>query len=247
MEQVFEWREYVQNHLHQLEEIMDVSQIDEGMIDLLSDTLAQIFENQDERQVEAYLHAQWAILARIFHFSDFLNQNMPDENLFEIQQQQFFLVAVYRLAENFYSERYEKALVVPQIVERSTGFLRTLRDHCGLQYVMHYVGYSLRTFLNEVEGIRESDRQDQEFFEESMKYLVEMVIDFEDHEDIEETLTKQRDELTWLQEEITLKQEEIGLEPDNERFRAELEILELDFMTEKLEYEYLLQIIEPIF
>jgi hypothetical protein len=135
---------------------------------------------------------------------------------------------------------------MPESITRTTGFIRFLRDECGLQFVMHYVGFSLRSFMSEVWS-DDPRLADETYFQDSMEYLVDVITDFEHAQELTETLQRQADEITWLTEEVVLKRQELALEHDNLRLMEELQTLQDDYVIEKMEHDYLIQIIEPIF
>lgn len=244
-----EWRTYVTQRVEfgSDSDHQETITWSESLVNTIAEALAHIYEQDDQRKVQAYMEAQWAILARLIHFSEFLESLVPEESMQILHGQRSLLTVIFKMAEQSFEERYGQPVTLPQVVERSPGFLRYLREECGLEFVMHYIGFSLQTFLGETLNDREKAMVDQAFFEETLSYLLQVIVDFETPHEIADTLRKQQDELTWLTEEIQLKQAELAQEPDNERFQEELQILQLDFMTEKLEHDYLQQLIEPIF
>jgi hypothetical protein len=240
------WQEYVRSKLKSLHE--QQIQEDDSVVQVVAESLAMIFDLPQQLQIEAYLQSQWAILVRVTHFADFLKKvQLPEEELQILLHQQALIDTIYRLATELYTERFKQQLQISNSVQRSPGFLRFLREECGLQFVMHYVGFSLRSFMAESWKDEPQRLQDERFFQESFEYLLEVVLDFENIEELNETLRKQADEILWLSEELALKQAELALEPANERFQMELDILNEDYFVEKLERDYLDAVIEPIF
>jgi hypothetical protein len=214
----------------------------------IADALEQVFASNNEQQIGAYIQSQWAILARLAHYTDFLvKMNLPEDELNTILNQQLLLTSLSKSVIAKYTHLFAKQPTIPQNISRSPGFIRFLREQCGLLYVMHYIGFSLRAYMKETMGEEHPLFQNEAFFRESMSYLVEMVIDFEEPSELVETMKKQQDEIIWLNEEIELKRNELSLEPENERFKSELLQLEEDYAVEKLEYEFLHVMIEPVF
>ncbi len=214
----------------------------------LAEALAQVFQMDSEPQLAAYIQSQWAILARLVHYTDFLTRmQMPDEELQHIVSKQLVLTALYKTVIAKYLEIYGKQPTIPQNVRRAPGFIRFLREQCGLQFVMHYIGFSLRAHMKEKMGEQHPLFNNEQFFRESMSYLTEMVIDFEQHAEIVDTMQKQQDEIVWLSEEVTFKRSELAAEPQNERLQEELQQLEEEFTVEKLEFEFMQEIVEPLF
>ncbi len=214
----------------------------------LAEALTLIFQTDNEPHIAAYIQSQWAILARLVHYTDFLTRmQLPEHELQQIVDRQLILAVLSRTVIAKYTEMYGKQPAIPQNVSRATGFIRFLREQCGLQFVMHYVGFSLRAHMKEKLGEQHRFFNDETFFRECMGYLTEMVIDFEQHAEIVQTMQKQQDEIVWLNEEVLLKRAELAAEPLNERLQEELQQLEDEYTIEKLEFEFMQEIVEPLF
>jgi hypothetical protein len=244
----FSWSTFVEQSLHADEALRDPFLLQTDTQTKIVQSLEAVFADADERSVQAFIHSQWSILLRLVQYRDFLQQTqIPDEDKTVLYQQMLMLTAIYKLTAVLFLDAFGKQATIPEMVQRSPGFLRFLRAECGLQFVMHYIGFSLRAFMKEVFGGESERLADEAFFQDAMTDLVDFVLEAELPQQLLETMQKQQDELTWLSEEMAQLREDCAREPENERLRAELYHAEEDFALEQLELEFLRRVMEPIF
>jgi hypothetical protein len=244
----FSWSTFVEQSLTADEKLNDPFLLQAASQEKIAQSLAAVFRAADERAVQAFIHSQWAILLRLVQYRDFLLQTqIPDEDKTVLHQQMLLLTAIYKLTAILFVDVFGKQATIPETIQRSPGFIRFLREECGLQFVMHYIGFSLRAFMKEVFGGDSERLADEEFFQDAMTDLLDFVVEAELPQQLLETMQKQQDELTWLSEEIAQLKQDCAREPDNERLQAEWFHAEEDFALEQLELEYLRRVIEPIF
>jgi len=126
------------------------------------------------------------------------------------------------------------------------GFLRYLKMNCKPDVTAHFLALALRQFVR-TEYPDEKLYQDEKFLMQSFNYLCELVMETEDPKTFFETLQKQQEELRWLSEQLKENEQRLAGGEADEELAQQQEKLRLDFMTERLEMDFLARVIIRLF
>lgn len=126
------------------------------------------------------------------------------------------------------------------------GFLRYLKMNCKPEVTAHFIGLGLQQYVR-TQYPEEDFYQNENTFAGCYNYITELVLESEELEKLVKTVQEQQEELVWLRDQLISSEEQLQKTPDDEELQQRQQKLIVDFMTERLEMEYLSQVIIRLF
>lgn len=126
------------------------------------------------------------------------------------------------------------------------GFLRYLKMNCNPGVTVHFIGLALQQFV-QTKYPDEAFYKDESLFSGSYNYLADFVLETKEIEQVAKTITEQQQELVWLRDSLIESEEKLQKEPDDTETQQQQQKLIVDFMTERLEMEFLSQVVIRLF
>jgi hypothetical protein len=126
------------------------------------------------------------------------------------------------------------------------GFLRYLKLNCKPDVTAHFVGLALQQFVK-TNYPGEEFYQNEAVFSASYNYMVELVMETKEAEQLVKTMQEQQEELVWLRDQLIEAEEQLEKTPDDEQIAEQQKKHLTSFMTERLEMEFLSQVLVRLF
>lgn len=126
------------------------------------------------------------------------------------------------------------------------GFLRYLKMNCKPEVTAHFLGLALQQFVRS-HYPDEALYQNEGIFSASYNFVVELVLEKEESQQLADTIEGQKSELLRLRDELFASEAKLEKTPDNEAVQAEQQKQIIDFMTERLEMEFLSKVVLRLF
>ena len=218
-------------------------------VDILKQSLRNLLGSvNNEREFEEMLNFKKLIFEQLVHYSDAIEKmDSLKEDLRELMVHRIYTGTELKLLIWVFGQLYGKAPDLSNKENRAPqGFLRYLKMNCKPDVTAHFLALALRQFVR-TEYPDEKLYQDEKFLMQSFNYLCELVMETEDPKTFFETLQKQQEELRWLSEQLKENEQRLAGGEADEELAQQQEKLRLDFMTERLEMDFLARVIIRLF
>lgn len=218
-------------------------------VDILKQSLHKILSKVDGIvEFEEMLNYKQLIYVQLIHYCDTIEQiEGLEADLHELMVHRIYLGTELKILNWIFVEKYNREADLSNKSNASPqGFLRYLKLNCKPEVTAHFIGLALQQFLR-TQYENEPFYQDENFFVQSYNYLVELVLETDEMEKLFKIIHEQREELTWLRDIMISCEYELQKNPDNEVLKEKQAKAAADFMTEKLEMEFLSSVILRLF
>lgn len=218
-------------------------------VGILKQSLFNILSKiENEAEYEEMLNYKQLLYKQIVHYSETLEQiEELKDDLHELIVHNIYLGTELKLLTFVFEEMYKHEPDISNKEERTPqGFLRYLKLNCKPDVTAHFIGMALQQYLQSNHP-EEPYYAGEQFFSQSYNYLVELVLETEEVEKLLKTIQEQQEELMWLRDLLITTEQQLQTDTDNQTLLDKQKKMASDFMTEKLEMEFLSTVILRLF
>lgn len=195
---------------------------------------------EHEKDFHDLLNYKNLLFNQIVHYCDSIeNIEGLKDDLHELLVHRIYTGSELRILAWIYKESYgsEPDLSNPE-ANTPQGFLRYLKMNCKPDVTAHFIGLAMQQFVN-TQYPEEALYKQESIFTGCYNYMCELVLESEGLEQLVKTVQDQQEELVWLRDQLIASEEKLQKSPDDEETTALQQKLIVDFMTERLEMEFL--------
>lgn len=221
---------------------------DDNVVILKRSLFGLVSKVESEAEYEEMLNYKQLLHRQIVHYSETLEQieGLVDD-LRELIVHNIYLGTELKLLIHIFKETYEREPDLSNKDERTPqGFLRYLKLNCRPDTVAHFIGMALQQYL-QANYAEEPYYAGEQFFAQSYNYLVEFILEAEEIEKLLKTIQEQQEELLWLRDMLITTEHQLQQDPGNEALLNNQKKMAADFMTEKLEMEFMSNVLLRLF
>ncbi|RKN86966.1 hypothetical protein D7M11_03165 [Paenibacillus ginsengarvi] len=201
-----------------------------------------------EKEFHDMLNYKNLLYKQLVHYSDSIEQSEElKEDYHELIVHRIYIGTEVKILSWIYQEMYggEPDLSNPEN-NSPQGFLRYLKLNCKPDVTAHFIGLALRQYVV-TKYPEEAFYADEAAFTGSYNFLAEFVLETDDVDRIVKTVAEQQEELVWLRDQLIASEEKLQQTPDDSATAEEQQKHIVNFMTERLEMEFLSQIVIRLF
>jgi hypothetical protein len=218
-------------------------------VDILNHSLFKLLTRvEQEKDFHDLLNYKNLLYNQLVHYCDSIEhiEGLKDD-FHEIVVHRIYTGTEIKILSWIYKEMYggEPDMSNPE-GNSPQGFLRYLKMNCKPEVTAHFIGLALQQYVS-AQYPEEQFYKNESVFAGSYNYLVEFVLETEEIEPIVKTIQEQQEELVWLRDQLIESEEKLQKTPDDEETQQNQQKLIVDFMTERLEMEFLSQVVIRLF
>jgi len=218
-------------------------------VNVLKESLTDVVSKiENEKQFEQTLNYKYLIFLQLIHYCDTIEKAEElKADLQELLVHRIYLGTEINILTWIFRQQYgrDPDLSNP---ENNTpqGFLRYLKLNCKPDVVRHFIGLALEQFIR-TKYPDDPFYKDAELFTGSYSYLCDFVMEADKPEKVAETIREQQEEMKRLFDEMVETGKEVGAHPENLLLQDKQNKVIKNFMTEKLEMEFMNDVILRLF
>ncbi|TNJ64129.1 hypothetical protein FE784_21930 [Paenibacillus hemerocallicola] len=218
-------------------------------VDILNHSLFKMLDQvKQEKDFHDLLNYKNLLYNQLVHYCDSIEsiEGLKDD-FHEIVVHRIYTGTEIKILSWIYKDLYgdEPDLSNPE-ANSPQGFLRYLKLNCKPEVTAHFIGLALQQYVSS-QYPEEEFYKNESIFSGSYNYLAEFVLETEEIEQVVKTIQGQQEELVWLRDQLIASEEKLQITPDDEETQQQQQKLIVDFMTERLEMEFLSQVIIRLF
>ncbi len=247
IEDINEVVDYFMNHDEKL--IGNPLFADGSNVGILKQSLFNVLSKvESESEYEEMLNYKRLLYQQIVHYAETLEQiEELKEDLHELIIHNIYLGTELKLLTWIFTEKYNRE---PDLSNKDNhtpqGFLRYLKLNCKPEVTAHFIGMALQQYL-QTNHPEEPYYAGEAFFTQSYNYIVELVLETDETEKLLKTIQEQQEELLWLRDMLMSTEVQLQKDGENQTLLDKQTKMASDFMTEKLEMEFLSTVILRLF
>ncbi|PYI51769.1 hypothetical protein [Paenibacillus flagellatus] len=203
---------------------------------------------EHEKDFQDLLNYKNLLFNQLVHYCDSIEsiEGLRDD-LHELLVHRIYTGSELKILTWIYKESYghEPDLSNPD-GNSPQGFLRYLKMNCKPDVTAHFIGLALQQYVR-TQYPDEAFYKDENLFGGCYNYMTELVLETEDLEKLVKTVQEQQEELVWLRDQLIESEQKLQQNPEDEATTQRQQKLIVDFMTERLEMEFLSQVIIRLF
>lgn len=218
-------------------------------IDILKHSLVRLLTGvENEKDFHDLLNYKNLLYNQLVHYCDSIESvEQLQEDFHELVVHRIYIGTEVKILSWIYKELYggEPDFSNP---EGSTpqGFLRYLKLNCKPEVTAHFIGLALQQYVN-THYQEEQFYKNETVFSSSYNYLVDLVLETNEIEQLVKTVQEQQEELVWLRNQLIEAEQKLEKTPDDSETEQQQQKHIVDFMTERLEMEFLSQVVIRLF
>jgi hypothetical protein len=218
-------------------------------VEVMKQSLTNLLNRvQHEKDFHDLLNYKNLLFNQLVHYCDTI-EKIPElkEDLHQLLVHRIYTGSELKILGWIYREMYGAD---PDLSNKEgnspQGFLRYLKLNCKPDVTAHFIGLALQQFVR-TKYPEEAFYKEESVFSGCYNYLAELVLETDDLEKLVKTVHDQQQELVRLRDLLLASEEQLQKTPDDEETKNRQQKLIADFMVERLEMEFLSQVIIRLF
>lgn len=203
---------------------------------------------KQEKEFHDLLNYKNLLYNQLVHYSDSIEkvEGLKDD-FHELVVHRIYIGAEIKILSWIFKEMYggEPDLSNPE-GHSPQGFLRYLKLNCKPEVTAHFIGLALQQFVT-AKFPDETFYKNESVFAASYNYLAELVLETNEVEPLVKTISEQQEELARLRDALIASEQKLQENPEDEETQERQQKQIVDFMTERLEMEFLSQVVIRLF
>ncbi|MEF3304629.1 hypothetical protein [Paenibacillus sp. GYB003] len=218
-------------------------------VDILNHSLFRLMSQiNTEKDFHDMLNYKNLLYKQLVHYSDSIESVAElKDDYHELVVHRIYIGTEIKILSWIYKEMYgaEPDLSNPEN-NSPQGFLRYLKMNCKPDVTAHFIGLALQQYV-QTHYPEEAFYKDEALFGGSYNFLAEFVLETDEIDKVVKTVAEQQQELVWLRDQLIASEEKLQETPDDAETQNEQQKLIVNFMTERLEMEFLSQVVMRLF
>ncbi|GAA3403776.1 hypothetical protein ACFFNY_03140 [Paenibacillus hodogayensis] len=203
---------------------------------------------ETEKDFHDMLNYKNLLYNQIVHYSDSIESIAElKDDFHELLVHRIYTGAEIKILSWVYTKMYDLEPDMSNSEGNSPqGFLRYLKMNCKPEVTAHFIGLALQQYV-QTKYPEEAFYKEEALFGGSYNYLTEFVLETEEIDHIVKTISEQQGELAWLRDSLIASEEKLQKDPEDTETQEQQQKHIVDFMTERLEMEFLSQVVIRLF